>query len=312
MEDLEKLKMISLKEKVGRELEIHLQLKDNELIEFLIAQCQNCSSEDEFFSKMNKIDESFTLDFANSIFFLVHGILEDALPNIPQTVVPQVAPSSKVDPNVPKKELTKEEELQKTFPALAIDDKKGVNNNEELDINFSTVSPDKKTKKIKKEKKKKLHKKRLKIGRVFKGRVKKVLPYGAIVSFKSKEGYSDGLVHISNIKTYRVNDINKVLKWNDKVYVRVTAMENNRTSLSMKDVDQENGEGVFDNQHRLRQERMQALFQGKAIDMGNLDSENKNELSSNMTGIKEDLTKKKTIRLNKHNGNSPDPWEKKQ
>jgi ATP-dependent RNA helicase DHX8/PRP22 len=311
MEDLERLKMISLKEKVGRELEIHLQLKDNELIEFLIAQCQNCSSEDEFFSKMNKIDESFTLDFANSIFFLVHGILDDALPNIPQTTIAKPV-ASKVDPKLPKKELTKEEQLQQNFPALAIDDKKGMNNNEELDIDFSTVSPDKKTKKIKKEKKKKLHKKRLKIGRVFKGRVKKVLPYGVIVSLKSKNGYSDGLVHISNIKTYRVNDIHKVLKWNDKVFVRVTAMENNRISLSMKDVDQETGEGVFDNQHRLRQERMQALFQGKAIDMGNLDSEQKNEFSSNMTGIKEDLTKKKTIRLNKHNGNSPDPWEKKQ
>jgi ATP-dependent RNA helicase DHX8/PRP22 len=58
-------------------------------------------------------------------------------------------------------------------------------------------------------------------------------------------GQPEGLVHISQLSQTMVNKPEEVVKKNQKVKVKVIALTSNRTSLSMKEVDQETGKDLF-------------------------------------------------------------------
>ena len=147
----------------------------------------------------------------------------------------------------------------------------------------------------------------MKIGRIFEGQVRRMLGFGAIVGFDSKYKYNEGLVHISNIKTFRVRDIEDVIRKNDIVYVKVLDIKGRKISLSMKDVDQENGQDCVVVGSKMRQVRMQKVFQEQAI---NMDTNKGERLGfGTITGVKLNLDKKNTERLDKNLGNCPDPWE---
>ncbi len=70
------------------------------------------------------------------------------------------------------------------------------------------------------------------IGDIVEGTVTSVMPFGAFVTFGSKES---GLVHISEISAEYVKDINSVVKRGDRVKAKVIKIDDDgKISLSIK------------------------------------------------------------------------------
>jgi polyribonucleotide nucleotidyltransferase len=75
-----------------------------------------------------------------------------------------------------------------------------------------------------------------KVGEVFKGRVTRIMNFGAFVELWPG---TEGMVHISQLKPYRVERVTDVVKAGDVVPVKVIEIdEKGRINLSMKEVDQ--------------------------------------------------------------------------
>ncbi len=67
-----------------------------------------------------------------------------------------------------------------------------------------------------------------------------MVDFGAFVNFI---GSRDGLVHISELASHRVNTVNDVVKEGDKVKVKVLGIDDRgKVRLSLRAVDQETGE----------------------------------------------------------------------
>ncbi len=79
-------------------------------------------------------------------------------------------------------------------------------------------------------------------GAIYKGKVVKVMDFGAFVNFFGKK---DGLVHVSQIKQERINHPSDFVKEGDEVFVKLMGFDNRgKVRLSMKEVDQHTGEPV--------------------------------------------------------------------
>jgi len=80
------------------------------------------------------------------------------------------------------------------------------------------------------------------IGVVYKGKVVRIVDFGAFVNFF---GSQDGLVHISELAPRRVEKVGDVVKEGDDVFVIVLEMDNRgKIRLSMKRVDQKTGQEI--------------------------------------------------------------------
>src|SRR5881397_416882 len=80
------------------------------------------------------------------------------------------------------------------------------------------------------------------IGQIYEGTVVKVMEFGAFVNFF---GAKDGLVHISQLASARVQKTSDVVKEGDKVKVKLLGFDDRgKTRLSMKAVDQVTGEDL--------------------------------------------------------------------
>src|SRR3954464_4097917 len=80
------------------------------------------------------------------------------------------------------------------------------------------------------------------VGRIYEGTVLKVMEFGAFVNFF---GSKDGLVHISQLASARVQKTSDVVKEGDKVKVKLLGFDDRgKTRLSMKVVDQVTGEDL--------------------------------------------------------------------
>ncbi len=78
------------------------------------------------------------------------------------------------------------------------------------------------------------------VGAIYRGKVVKVVDFGAFVNFF---GPRDGLVHISQLSRGRPEKVTDVVKEGDEVYVKLVGLdERGKVRLSMKVVDQETGE----------------------------------------------------------------------
>ena len=74
------------------------------------------------------------------------------------------------------------------------------------------------------------------IGKVYTGKVKKIMEYGAFVNILPGK---DGLVHISQISDERVNNVRDVMAEGDDVQVKVLDIDGQgRVKLTMKDLSQ--------------------------------------------------------------------------
>ncbi|MEO3434840.1 polyribonucleotide nucleotidyltransferase [Inquilinus sp. CAU 1745] len=86
------------------------------------------------------------------------------------------------------------------------------------------------------------------MGKIYNGKVVKVVDFGAFVNFL---GAKDGLVHISEMKPYRVKQVSDVVKQGDEVKVKVIGFDDRgKVKLSMKTVNQETGEEMTEEQQR--------------------------------------------------------------
>ena len=69
------------------------------------------------------------------------------------------------------------------------------------------------------------------VGKVYKGKVVKVMEFGAFVNFLGKQ---DGLVHISELAAKRVEKVGDVVKEGDEVSVKVLGFDRGKVKLSIK------------------------------------------------------------------------------
>jgi polyribonucleotide nucleotidyltransferase len=80
------------------------------------------------------------------------------------------------------------------------------------------------------------------VGEIYKGKVVKVMEFGAFVNFF---GPKDGLVHISQLADGRPKAVTDVVKEGDEVYVKLLGFdERGKVRLSMKIVDQKTGKQI--------------------------------------------------------------------
>ena len=70
------------------------------------------------------------------------------------------------------------------------------------------------------------------MGKIYKGKVVKIMEFGAFVNFLGKQ---DGLVHISQLAAKRVEKVGDVVKEGDEVSVKVVGFDRGKVKLSMKD-----------------------------------------------------------------------------
>ncbi len=79
-------------------------------------------------------------------------------------------------------------------------------------------------------------------GEIYEGKVVKIMEFGAFVNFF---GSRDGLVHVSELASHRVNKVGDVVKEGDMVKVKLLGFDNRgKIRLSMKAVDQATGEDL--------------------------------------------------------------------
>ena len=69
------------------------------------------------------------------------------------------------------------------------------------------------------------------MGKIYKGKVVKIMEFGAFVNFLGKQ---DGLVHISELAAKRVAKVGDVVKEGDEVSVKVVGFDRGKVKLSMK------------------------------------------------------------------------------
>lgn len=75
--------------------------------------------------------------------------------------------------------------------------------------------------------------KEVKAGDIMKGKVTRIMDFGAVVEFLPRK---DGLVHISNMAPWRIDKVTDIVKLGDEVNVKVLEVDpTGKTSLSMKD-----------------------------------------------------------------------------
>ena len=85
-------------------------------------------------------------------------------------------------------------------------------------------------------------------GKVYKGKVVKIVDFGAFVNFFGKR---DGLVHVSQIVPKRLNHPSDILKEGQEVWVKLLGFDDRgKVRLSMKMVDQETGTEVTEDKKK--------------------------------------------------------------
>ncbi|KAF0989303.1 hypothetical protein HZS_1471 [Henneguya salminicola] len=257
MEDLQQLEKISLVARVCTELENHLGFSEKILAEFLLMLGEKSESIEQFKSKLLQNDADFPPSLIDSIFRLSQRL----------KIKPIQENTEKTSNNV---------DLQKSkFPALCIPNKtvETVQDSSALDqeiTNDTMKQLDSLLRQGRKSKTEESRKERSKKGRdrsrdysprrrsrrspelpstpeigcIYNGRVTNILQFGCFVALEIK-GHHEGLVHISQMRRDgRVNDVNDVVKRNQKVKVKMINIVGNKLSLSMKEVDQETGEDL--------------------------------------------------------------------
>jgi polyribonucleotide nucleotidyltransferase len=81
-------------------------------------------------------------------------------------------------------------------------------------------------------------------GKVYRGKVVKVVDFGAFVNFM---GAKDGLVHVSELQNGRTEKVTDIVNEGDEVWVKLTGFDDRgKVKLSMRLVDQESGEELPD------------------------------------------------------------------
>ncbi|CAD2111971.1 adenosinetriphosphatase [Plasmodium vinckei petteri] len=91
----------------------------------------------------------------------------------------------------------------------------------------------------------------LKVGNIFSGSIKKITDFGMFVSFKTREGYKEGLVHITDVeKNNKKINLNENYKRNMIVKVKIKGIFGEKISLNISEVDQKTGKNLVDDNYK--------------------------------------------------------------
>ncbi|XP_076460598.1 LOW QUALITY PROTEIN: ATP-dependent RNA helicase DHX8-like [Babylonia areolata] len=83
------------------------------------------------------------------------------------------------------------------------------------------------------------------VGQIYCGKVTTIMQFGCFVQMEGLRKRWEGLVHVSQLRREgRVTNVGDVVTRGQKVWVKVLSFTGQKTSLSMKDVDQESGEDL--------------------------------------------------------------------
>lgn len=83
------------------------------------------------------------------------------------------------------------------------------------------------------------------VGNIYDGKVTNILNFGCFVQLEGLRKRLEGLVHISHLRREgRVTNVSEVVTRGQKVKIKVLSFSGQKTSLSMKDVDQNTGEDL--------------------------------------------------------------------
>ncbi|KAK2820685.1 hypothetical protein Q5P01_023644 [Channa striata] len=89
------------------------------------------------------------------------------------------------------------------------------------------------------------------VGDIYNGKVTSIMQFGCFVQLEGLRKRWEGLVHISELRREgRVANVADVVSKGQRVKVKVLSFTGSKTSLSMKDVDQETGEDMNPNRRR--------------------------------------------------------------
>ncbi|EWC88310.1 hypothetical protein PFNF54_02916 [Plasmodium falciparum NF54] len=118
----------------------------------------------------------------------------------------------------------------------------------------------------------------LKLNNIFNGTINKITDFGLFVSFKTNEGYKEGLVHATDIlpNRKRVVNMNEKFKRNMKVKVKVKGIFNQKISLNMSEVDQKTGKNLVNDDMNKEEDNYISLFDDINEDFNDLKKKNAN------------------------------------
>ncbi|KAL2078112.1 hypothetical protein ACEWY4_025797 [Coilia grayii] len=89
------------------------------------------------------------------------------------------------------------------------------------------------------------------VGDIYSGKVTSIMQFGCFVQLEGLRKRWEGLVHISELRREgRVANVGDVVSKGQRVKVKVLSFTGSKTSLSMKDVDQDTGEDLNPNRRR--------------------------------------------------------------
>lgn len=141
-------------------------------------------------------------------------------------------------------------------------------------------------------------------GKIYSGRVANIVPFGCFVQILGLKKKWEGLVHISQLRSEgRVVDVTEVVSRGQTVKVKVMSIAGQKVSLSMKEVDQDNGEDLNPASHGHLKPENDARDRNPDRPVGGTSMLH---LQGALDG-EEDQTRKRVTRIS-----SPERWEIKQ
>ena len=243
MRDLDKLKSIALEEKISQELQEAFGFTNDVLTQYVIEKCKNSEDEEDFFTKMNREDDSFTIDLASNIYFIVRSILGNNTERGENQDITTLT-ENKAEKAEDKPNTETINNFTGNFPGLALENKEvDIEGKEEPLDEVIKTKPERKrsSSRSPEEKKKWKYHRKLELDKVYKCEVIKVYDYGLLVRILLKRDEGQGLVHISKISDSRINNLKDLYRKYDRVFCKIIDIKDSRYSLSMKNINQKTG-----------------------------------------------------------------------
>ncbi|WFD38003.1 RNA helicase [Malassezia japonica] len=246
---LYRLEFLSLVSKIATEVENHLGIHDRTLAEFVISLHEQSGSLKVFQSKLDEAGAEFSTAFVENL----------------DRLITTLHPKHKQEKKEQKGDTAESERRAQMLPGLAIEDQEwGLPSYYDTPAKpgppprpprRNSQSPPRErgrerrrspdyARPVQRDEHAVPHK-------IYDGRVSGVKDFGAFVTLDGVVGRQDGLVHISAMSSERVGHPSDVVARGQHVKVKVLSVQNNRISLSMKEVDQHTGRDLVP-QHRMR------------------------------------------------------------